>query len=375
MQRDHSLEPRGDIVVVKLLGAGSLFIALPNLISLRRRYPQRKIHLVTGSGVVGFARSIGIFDEIHPIDFGGFVRLVASTLRALRRLNRADTVIDLEVHSRAVTLFAVLLRARNRLAFFTDEDVWKRRIATHLVFLSTFAPIFEYYDQIFGLFDISPASPTETRDYVVKLSGQRNPKRYDHRHICIGHACSDLTKERQLSAPGWAYVLTTRFSRDETIFFELLGGAQDSLFGEQIAVALKQTFQKAIVRNSCGAYQHKELFGVLDGADEFWGIDSALLHIARSLDKPATSFWGPSSPTSRLRVMRPELDCVHYEKIACSPCVHVSSLTPCHGDNICMQRISGVPGSRERKPVWVVVSPMRAKAVSAHVDAYPAWRK
>ena len=156
MRRDHSLAPKGDILIIKLLGAGSLFIALPNLLGLRRTYSDRKIHLLTTPAVAKFARSLRIFDDIHLIDHGSGIRLAGSVLRVVYRLRSIDTVIDLEAHSRAATLLALFLCARNRLAFFVDEIFWKRRIATHLVFLSRSAAIYEFYDQIFALLGSEP---------------------------------------------------------------------------------------------------------------------------------------------------------------------------------------------------------------------------
>jgi len=54
LRRDHSLNPKGDILIIKLLGAGSLVIALPNLLELRRRFSDRRICLLTSRNVAGF---------------------------------------------------------------------------------------------------------------------------------------------------------------------------------------------------------------------------------------------------------------------------------------------------------------------------------
>src|SRR5205807_7544674 len=54
--RDHSSAPRGEIVFIKLLGGGSLLIALPALLGVRRRYPNLSLTLVCGSPVAPFAR-------------------------------------------------------------------------------------------------------------------------------------------------------------------------------------------------------------------------------------------------------------------------------------------------------------------------------
>jgi ADP-heptose:LPS heptosyltransferase len=354
LRRDHSLHPKGDILIIKLLGAGSLFIALPNLLELRRRFSDRRICLLTSKRVAGFAHVIKIFDEIHVIETDGFFSLAISIVKAIYRLFGIDTVIDLEPYSRGATLIAALLCARNRLAFFIDEPFWKRRIATHLLFLSHSSAVHQFYDQLFGLLSIAPAGRVQVRTHLLSQRLPIAPKTAGQRRICIGPACSDLARERQLTPTGWVYVLSKRFSPNDVVRFEVIGAPNDRAFGEKIADAIRGAFPSATVDNSCGVYKPAEVFSAIERADEFWGIDSLLLHIARALQKPTTSFWGPTAPYILLRDMSPELDHVFYEKISCSPCVHISARPPCRGDNICLQRISGVAESRERAPLWLV---------------------
>jgi ADP-heptose:LPS heptosyltransferase len=354
LRRDHSLNPKGDILIIKLLGAGSLVIALPNLLELRRRFSDRRICLLTSRNVAGFAHAIKIFDEIHIVETDGFLSLARSMLRAIYRLFGIDTVIDLEPYSRGATLVAALLCARNRLAFFIDEPFWKRRIATHLLFLSHSSAVYEFYDQLFGLLGVSPAERSQVRTHLLNQRDHLARKRGEGRRVSIGPASSDLAKERQLTPMGWAYVLSKQFSRSDAVTFEIIGGPTDRSFGDKIAEAIRRAFPSATVINSCGVYHPDEVFLAIESADEFWGIDSLLLHIARALKKTTTSFWGPTAPYTLLRDMSPEHDHVFYEKIICSPCVHISAQPPCRGDNICLQRISGVVGSRERVPLWLV---------------------
>ena len=274
MRRDHSLQPQGDILIIKLLGAGSLFIALPNLLGLRRTHSDRKIHLLTTPAVAKFARSLRIFDDIHLIDHAGGIRLAGSVWRVVYRLRSIDTVIDLEAHSRAATLLALFLRARNRLAFFVEEIFWKRRIATHLVFLSRSAAIYEFYDQIFALLGVSPVSMVDVRCHLLADCAAITRKQRQRPHICIGHASSDLAKERELTPTGWVHVLSAEFSPLGSCTFEILGGERDVRSGEELACALRSAFPRAIVLNSCKNDIPEELFALVDGADEFWGVDS-----------------------------------------------------------------------------------------------------
>src|SRR5262252_6180590 len=96
LRRDHALAIRGDIVVIKMLGGGSLVMALPALLGIRRKYPAIKMRLLTTEGVKPFGETLDVFDEILVLDDQSFVSLMMSGLRCLLACIWADTIIDLE---------------------------------------------------------------------------------------------------------------------------------------------------------------------------------------------------------------------------------------------------------------------------------------
>src|SRR5690349_33384 len=109
LRRDHTSTPRGEIVFIKLLGGGSLLIALPALLGVRRRYPNLTLTLVCGSPVAPFAKLMGVFDRVEVMnDRSGTLALLASAGRILWGLifRRVDTVVDLEVYSQLTTAFS-----------------------------------------------------------------------------------------------------------------------------------------------------------------------------------------------------------------------------------------------------------------------------
>ena len=93
LRRDHTTRPQGEIVFVKLMGGGSLLIALPALLGVRRHFPDHSLTLVCGSPVAPFAQLIGVFDRIQIInDRGGTVALLASAARILFELIRRASI-------------------------------------------------------------------------------------------------------------------------------------------------------------------------------------------------------------------------------------------------------------------------------------------
>jgi hypothetical protein len=113
LRRTHSLSPCGTLTIVKMLGGGSLAIAYPSLLALRRTPGLRRFQVVTTPAVEPFARALGVFDEILVIRDGGVLELLVDGFGAIRRLFLSDAVIDLEIHSRLTTVFSLLTCARN----------------------------------------------------------------------------------------------------------------------------------------------------------------------------------------------------------------------------------------------------------------------
>jgi ADP-heptose:LPS heptosyltransferase len=353
LRRDHGLEPRGDIAVIKMLGAGSLVIALPNLLALRRRYPERRLVLVTTQEVAAFRALFDVFDDIVIIDPTGILALARTIFRGWRRLVRIDTVIDLEVYSKITTLLALSFLSRNRLAFYLENFYWKHKIATHLLFFNRFSGVYEFYDQMFGLVGVEPLPRDEVQAAVLGTATFLRPAGLT---IGIAHTCSPLNPERRLSPEQWRQLLARRFAPTTAMTVELFGGASDQESAKCLIDVLSRYFTEARFVDSSGAYRIADLPARFAMLHEFWAIDSLLLHIARLTDTPVVSIWGPSDPATRLRWRDGARDTVFYVKIPCSPCVHISDSAPCGGDNICMAALLRETGQGEaqRSRGWVV---------------------
>jgi ADP-heptose:LPS heptosyltransferase len=337
VRRDHELELKNNVTFVKLLGGGSLVIAFPSLLGLRKKYPDLIINIVTTNSVAPFARSLNIFDNIFEIDYSGFSRLLVSAFQAYFRVFRTDTIIDLEVHSRLTTVFSVLTAARNRIGFYLHEAFWRRRIHTHMIFFNTFSGSYEFYDKIVQLFSASPASVDECREHLLR-SLPVSEKAGDYR-ICIGHACSELSKERMLSVSNWEKVFHSRLDKHFTGEVVFLGVAREGTFASRIIDSVSADFRNIRFINLCGKKSLDESLSLISSADEFWGVDSSLNHYARLFGIKCVSFWGPTDPKSYLRDIPGLQEEILYSKVPCSPCIHVTETPPCMGDNVCIQNL------------------------------------
>jgi ADP-heptose:LPS heptosyltransferase len=344
LRRDHTLTVEDEIVWVKMLGGGSLLLAMPMLLGLRRAHPGVKMVLITTPGVAPFAKLMGVFDEYRFIDDRGALRLLWSAMRVLMRTLRADCIVDLEVHSRLTTVFTTLTLARNRVSFWLEDIFWRRGLASHLVFFNRASGSYHFYDRIGELLGGVTAARDDCRTGLRQSCQISDAVRPVRGRVSVGFACSDLGRERMLTPAQWVDVFRANL-RPEHRTFAFLGGPGDKARGQEIIDALHTEFGELELRNCCGELTLPQSIQALFESTEFWGIDSSLLHIARIIGLRCVSYWGPTDPATRLRESWDVDETTHYRKIACSPCVHTSEEPPCHGDNRCIQGLFGEPGA------------------------------
>jgi len=352
LRRDHDLRVRGEICVQKLLGGGSLVLAYPALLGLRRRWPEARLSLVCTPAVVPFAETLQIFDRLLVIDDSGPLRLLWSALVAWSRCFRADTLVDLEVYSRLSTVFAALTCARNRLGFFLHEAFWRRGLHTHLIFFNRFSGVWFFYEKAVELLGAQPAPIEECRkQLLVGLPARRDSAALET--VCVGCGSSELAPERMLTAKQWQAVFAQRARGSSGRRFMFLGAASDRALADSICRELEQVLPQHRYENGCGALTLPESLAELAAASGYWGVDSALLHYARLFGLRCVSWWGPTDPRTLLRPNPGLEEEVVYRKIPCSPCVHVAEQPPCRGNNLCIQNLFKPAGDEPDWPAYV----------------------
>jgi ADP-heptose:LPS heptosyltransferase len=338
LRRDHQSDPRGELVFVKMMGGGSLLIALPALLGVRRRFPERKLTLVCGGPVAPFAELLGVFDRIERIDdASGLLPLVASAGRILLALvrRRVDTVADLEVYSQLTTVFSLLTCARNRIGFYVESTYWRRNVLTHLVFFNRARGTYHFYDAVAELLGARPATREECRAHLLARAGR---ERGTGAYLAIGAGCSDFASVRHLPLAEWRAFAAARRAELASTRWIFLGAASDRAISDEVARAVAAELGPGFAHeNRCGELALADSLGVLAGARRFIGIDSALVHAARGLGVPSTSFFGPTDPATLLEPIAGYEEVVHYRPPICSPCLHVAQTPPCKGRNVCMQ--------------------------------------
>lgn len=98
------------ILIFKFMGGGSITVAGPLLLALRRKHPDARLVLVCTSQVAAHAELLGLFDRIEAVDDRGVFRLAFSLLAMLYRCRRMrpELSVNLEVYSRVAVFCSAL---------------------------------------------------------------------------------------------------------------------------------------------------------------------------------------------------------------------------------------------------------------------------
>lgn len=356
--RDHDLKKCTSVTVIKMLGGGSLVIAYPALLAIKKEPRIQKLRLLTTPAVRPFAEALGIFDEVIVIRDSSLTTTLVDSLGAIRKLFRCDAIVDLEIHSRFTTVFSLLTCAVNRIGFYTRNSYWRKPLSSHLLFCNAFSGIYYFYDQIAVL--LGAAIPdfnqcyTEFRSTIGEAARATDPRRL---LIALAPCCSDLAAERMLEHHEWLEVLRRRLCREDApgdVEISLLGAPGDRASLDELAAFIGGAFPAVKTVNLAGKTSLTESVRRIARSDELFCIDSALLHFGRLLGIPTVSFWGPTDPNSLLRPWPDARDEVHYTKLPCSPCVHIADEPPCMGHNICMRLAVNPDSPEDRNPPWIV---------------------
>jgi ADP-heptose:LPS heptosyltransferase len=142
-----------------------------------------------------------------------------------------------------------------------------------------------------------------------------------------------------LSAEQWLTVLSKELITSHDLCVIFIGSKGDWELSERISVELRKTRASAKVQNLCGSCSLLESLKVLGKSEHFFAIDSGLLHFARLLGVPSTSFWGPTDPATLLSFIPGYQEKVYYKPLICSPCIHVAEDPPCGGRNLCIDAL------------------------------------
>ncbi len=332
LRLNHSLaKPPKNIIVIKMLGLGSLILAGDALLALKKKYPEAKFTLIGGRALKDSAHLLNLFDRIMIIDDSAFLKMLGSAFMVIQHCIRlrGKWCFDFEVYSRLTTIFSLYTFSRNRFGFEFEKVNFRNYLNTHNTYFNQFIPTEENYNKMAE----NAGAVIDERYYLPQKTDLKNANT-----IVINNTCSDLSIQRKLEPKQVAELIAYIYNHT-TFSIALVGAPSDEKANKKI-IELSGIADSDRIENWAGHYKFEAYLKKLaKEATAIITIDSAPLHMAARLQIPIVAVWGPTQPQSLapnwLRKSR-----LYREvnlKVLCSPCVHQTKELPCRGNNFCMK--------------------------------------
>lgn len=340
LQRDHSLkQPPDHILVVKILGLGSMVMATESIAALRRQYPNVNLILLCNRNLIEGIQPADLFDEYWGLEDQSFLKLIKSSIQYLFKSWKLKNLwtIDLEIYSKLTTIFTLWSLAKNRFGFQLKSAHFRNFLNTHNEYFNHFCSVSENYRQLIKRIGIQVSQPCYFPEY---LPYQRS-REFEMPYIAINNTCSELAYVRKL--PDQQLRDLCRWLLDHTNYNMAFCGAPSDFEENEGFINRNLQGYEGRILNLAGKYRIKGFYDFLFNQCAFMvSVDSAPLHIAKKLGLPTISCWGPTNPLNYLEIAAGEEErhLYYYLGVHCSPCIHHSKVLPCGGDNFCMKNMS-----------------------------------
>ena len=344
LKRDHSLStaPR-TVYFFKFVGLGSIAQSAFLLRNAREQFPKSKIVFVTFPGCAKLLKLYPEIDEVRVLRDKSIVTLSIDLILFFATCwrDRVDLVVDLEVHSKFSSILTGLSFARDRAGFGGVTSRFRTGLYSHLVYWNPTKFIGEAYNELGAAIGIDGGSLTHAPllhpIHQAEARKILNQNKVDPHSIIIGvnpHA-SELMLERRWPLTHFKELIELL---PENITCVIVGSPAERNYSEEL-VAMCQKASCSVL-TVAGELSLEGSIALLKEFNLFISNDTGPMHLALLHNVQTISLWGPTAAVSYgLRI-----DHHHQisEPIYCSPCIRFSDRPPCHGDNLCMQRILAV---------------------------------
>lgn len=340
LRLDHSLDKDFTrIVVCKYKGMGSIIQSTPLLQTLRKRYPNAHITFVSTVSNKGILQKMDMIDEVLYLSDKNMFSLGKSIWSLLWKMwrRKPELYIDLEVYSNFSSLITTMSMAKNRIGFYLRSTHYRLGTYTHMMFFNNVLPISSIYLQVARLLNCDTYT---TELYPLKSSYNSYTKSLidiglngEKPFIAINPNASDLRLERRWSASKFTSLIESLRLNFPDYQLVLLGAPIEANY----VSALYQNFiSDEMVLNIAGKTSIEELIFVIDKAHLMITNDTGPMHIAFATGTTTVSLYGPSNSDHYGHYKN---NYVVQKALYCSPCIHEFELSPCNGNNQCMQLI------------------------------------
>lgn len=325
-------EHDGELVVIKLVGLGSLALLAPWL-NAWQQVTGQPVHLITDAANRGLTDLLEPSLTVHLLSPAKGLADGQSIISKLK--SRRAAVVDLEFYSAATTLLAAMCRP---VVFAALDARWRRGLLTHHLAWPEglhFADLARHsLSQLCGepldAPPLLPLAPEALPAPPVRADGEV-------RRVVVNASCGPLCPERRLPVAIFADLLND-LAQDDGLTLHLVGAPGDRPAVDEVVALLADPVRMV---DHVG---HQDLAGLLAlcrDADLVISSDSGPLHLAAGVGARTLSFYGPETPAR----FGPRGDghTIVVGGVPCGPCLIAANQkqAPCRGRNVCLRQLDG----------------------------------
>ena len=332
-----------EILIIQTAFPGDLYLSLPLLKQIRRKFPQGKVRLMCRKGLGKMFLEHQIVDSVHEIEKGKSSSY-KDTLKELRQIE-FDWVFCPH-RSYRTALFVWQLKKKVAVGyslwwnapFFQKRVLYNREIPDALRQLELFTCASEDFQKQWAqepnkqrFLGVSQTEVVSFEDNPLPewMSAEVTSWKPLKKRICLAPGSVWPTKKW----PSSRYAeLAKRFLESD---YEvcLVGSAADSRDCELVAQADDR------IQNLCGKTSLLELMEIFQESQLLISNDSGAMHVAAATSLPTVSIFGPTVPEFGYRPWQNRVRIVQ-EILSCRPCSPHGTKSCPIGTHACMNNLS-----------------------------------
>jgi len=360
-RRKGNIQPK-NILFIELSEMGSAILVDPAMKKLQRSLANSELFFVIFKRNKPSLNLLNTIKEenIFTIQEDSFLSLTFDTLRFLMwsRMQKIDTVIDLELFSRFTALLTILSGADNRVGFYGyhNEGLYRGDFLTHRVSYNPHIHIAKNFISLINALLSNnrevPYSKTLITDEEIRLDkvtiDQKQKiqmiekietlcqlfNRDKKRIVLINPNASEMLIQRRWMPENFSLLIQYVLNDYPDVVVLITGSAGE----REEAEKLRSSVKNDRCYNFAGESKFHELPALYAISHCMVTNDSGPGHFSAVLDLPSFVIFGPETPKLYGSLGNSK---AIYAGLACSPCVSAANhrKTPCT-DNVCLKVIS-----------------------------------
>jgi len=312
------------ILLIKMMGLGSIVLMSPLLKSLRERYPEARIDFLTMENHAEIAGMYGLVDRVYTVDFSRPGTFFTSNIKTIMEIRSRyyDVIIDAEFYSRYTAVLSHLCRPKI-IAGFHSRDIYRGDLRGIKVYFNQYRHMIDNFIELavnlgavgndVGLSEpiLADSLNKEIRE-ILRTSGIDPDRPYILLNPHVSNTSYYIDRSwplkyfrevgNYLNGKDYQVVVIDAPSReDSTDWLVQSSGNRIKRLNRQISLIGLM----ALIKNS---------FLLITN-------DSGPLHMAVSVRTPTFSFFGTETPVLYGYRFFPHT--CFYQGLACSPCLSV----------------------------------------------------